>query len=99
MDTEYVVISPYGKRKKKGTLLSALKRTCSHAGIPLITFHTLRHQFATMLIEKGVSLEEISKLLGHKSVMTTFNIYCGVMNADEDVRKAVGVMLPCSEEE
>ena len=52
-----------------------------------------------MLIEKGVSLEEISKLLGHKSVMTTFNIYCGVMDADEDARKAVGVMIPCSEEE
>ena len=57
-------------------------------------------QFHRMEKERRkVSLEEISKLLGHKSVMTTFNIYCGVMDADEDARKAVGVMIPCSEEE
>lgn len=99
LDTDYVTISPYGKRKKKGTLLSALKRTCYHANIAPISFHTLRHQFATMLIEKGVPFEDVSKLLGHKSVLTTFNIYCGVMDADDDARNAVGVMLPCPEEE
>lgn len=37
--------------------------------------------FATILIEQGVSLEKISKLMGHKSVATTFEIYCGIMEA------------------
>lgn len=30
--------------------------------------------------------------------MTIFNIYCGVMGADEDARKAVSVMIPCPDE-
>ena len=94
LDEDYVAISPYGTRKKKATLLNSLKRTCNYANIRPISFHTLRHQFATMLIEKGVPFEHVSKLLGHKSVLTTFNIYCGVMNADEDAREAVGKMIP-----
>lgn len=95
LDEEYISISPFGQRKRKGTLLSALKRTCKHAGVPVISFHTLRHQFATLLIEKGIPLEDISKLLGHKSVMTTFNIYCGVMDADDEARAAVDGLIPC----
>ena len=47
-----------------------------------------------MLLEKGVDLEYISHLLGHKSIMTTFNIYCGVMDADKDVRNAVDNIIP-----
>ena len=75
------------------------QQEAEEAKIPPISFHTLRHQFATMLIEKGVPFEDVSKLLGHKSVMTTFNIYCGVMDADDDARKAVGVMILCPEED
>ena len=89
LDSEYVALSPSGKRNKKTSLWNALKRTCNYAGIPQISFHALRHQFATMLIEKGIPLEDISKLLGHKSVLTTFNIYCGVMDADDDVRSVM----------
>lgn len=99
IDEDYISISAFGQRKSRGTLLAALKRACNFACIPPISFHTLRHQFATMLIEKGVPFEDVSKLLGHKSVMTTFNIYCGVMDADDDARKAVGAMIPCPEED
>lgn len=60
----------------------------------LLSFHALRHHLVTMLLEKGVPLENISKLLGHKSVLTTFNIYCGVMDADEDVHEVIGTMMP-----
>lgn len=99
LDEEYVCISSFGQRKKKPTLLTSLKRACHYACIPPISFHSLRHQFATMLLEKGIPLENISKLLGHKSVMTTFNIYCGVMDADDDARDAVDTMIPFSGED
>lgn len=94
LDEGYISISPNGKIKTRNTLYSAVRRNCRLANVPEICTHTLRHQFATMLLEKGVSLEEISHLLGHKSVMTTFNYYCGVMDTDQNARDAIDSMIP-----
>jgi site-specific recombinase XerD len=51
-----------------------------------ITFHALRHSFATRLLERGVAIGVISEILGHTSVQTTM-IYLNV----QDERKAEGL--------
>ena len=53
--------------------------------MPHITVHGLRHMFATILLEQGVSIAKISGMLGHSSVHTTFEFYLDVMDADEKI--------------
>lgn len=94
LDEQYVSISAMGKRKSRGTSAACLKRICNYAGVPAVSMHSLRHLFATLLLEEGINLEYIARLMGHSSPMTTFNIYCGVFEAGNDTRDLLETMTP-----
>jgi site-specific recombinase XerD len=66
----------FGKDKARpldrGTVLWACRRIARRAGLTKrVTVHTLRHSFATHLLEAGVDLRTIQALLGHRSLRTT----------------------------
>ena len=45
------------------------------AELPSVSYHSLRHMFATNCLQAGADVKTLSELLGHKTVETTLNLY------------------------
>lgn len=71
-DTDVLFLNRRGKPMTRVMVFNIVREAAARAGITKdISPHTLRHSFATHLIENGADLRAVQQMLGHESIMTT----------------------------
>jgi integrase len=90
-DAGYVFLDAGGQPFNHKRLVTRLARVCRRAGVRRVTWHVLRHTFASHLAIRGVPLHVVQQLLGHTDISTTLR-YAHV--APSALRTAVDLLSP-----
>jgi integrase/recombinase XerC len=73
LETEEILVIGQRGRPIDGNMPWKMVRDLAHkAGVPTTTLHQFRHTCASDLLEEGIGLPQISKILGHASMYSTF---------------------------
>ncbi|MFH1541041.1 MAG: site-specific tyrosine recombinase XerD [Elusimicrobiota bacterium] len=71
-DIDFLFLNPSGKKISRISIWKIIKKYAKLAGIAKkIAPHTIRHSFASHILERGADLRIIQEMLGHSSISTT----------------------------
>jgi len=80
-DLNLVFCNSKGNYLDASNVRKQFKTVAESIGAPDMTFHNLRHSYATLLFENNVQDVTVQKLLGHSNISTTLNIYTHVQES------------------
>ena len=90
----YGIMSVFDKHMDIGSAQSAIKAACNECNFKRnVSAHTLRHSYATHLLEQGVSIIVVQKLLGHSCIKTTINYLHRTEIMEQDAKSAADKIL------
>ncbi|MCA1711589.1 MAG: tyrosine-type recombinase/integrase [Actinobacteria bacterium] len=81
---------------RRTTFAEVFRGACRRAGVPdAVTFHDLRHYYASLLIRHGESVKVVQARLGHASAAETADTYSHLWPDSEDrtLRRSRGSLL------
>lgn len=78
ISSKYIFVNQEGDPLKRQTIYNVVKDAASKANIKLkVSPHTLRHCFATHMLENGADIRSVQEMLGHSDISTT-QIYLNI---------------------
>lgn len=78
--TNYLLVNKHGNKLNERTVRKTIEEEAKKAGLTVhVTPHTLRHTYATHMLNEGADLKSVGDLLGHENLSTT-QIYTHVSN-------------------
>ena len=67
----WAFLSFKGYKMRREAMWDLIKKYAARIGVPQISPHSLRHSFASHMLDRGVDLRQIQAMLGHESIATT----------------------------
>lgn len=101
VDSPYLLKEENGEAFHASLCITRLQSYMKKIGLEPISFHALRHTYASICISLGVNPEIVSKRMGHSNISTTLGIYTHLFeqkNNDDEIASALGTMLSQSVE-
>ena len=71
IDIQNMFVSPAGKPVTRQAIFLAIKECAAKCGLADVSPHTLRHSFATHLIQNSADIRSVQQMLGHADISTT----------------------------
>lgn len=86
-DSDYLILSPYGSPIFPNRMNDSLQRYIKHIGIGHVTFHQLRHTYASLVNHFGADIVELASQMRHSNATTTLSIYTHMVTSVSESSK------------
>lgn len=90
----YVIENARGEQMSVRSYQRSFEKLIDKLGVSKLSFHALRHTFATRALESGMDVKTLSEVLGHKSATVTLNRYAhSMMEHKQNAMDKFGALL------